>query len=86
MHEPDDAKNLSIEEELVLSVFKVRNVRDGYGLTYTTFRGELTDRPALDLRATLRALTEKGYVQVDPQLRDFYILTRKGCGHIGGSP
>jgi hypothetical protein len=77
---------LSFGEELVLQVFKLRRIRNGYGLFYDIFRIELKDHAALDLPAAVVSLLKKDYLQADPNIHAFYILTKKGFSYISQTP
>jgi hypothetical protein len=76
----------SLSEDLVLQVFKLRHIRDGFGLVYTVIQNELKDHPALDLPATIVSLLAKDYLRFDPNIPAFFILTKKGFNHISQTP
>lgn len=69
---------LSKDEETILSVYKLRRIRFGYGLTHSPFAHELCDRPDVDVRGGLDRMVGGGLLKVLPEVPDFYILTPEG--------
>jgi len=75
---------LSPAEEAVLSVYKVRRIHPGYGLTATTFRKELMYMPLPGIAEAITSLLGKGYMSTHPIIKDFYMLTKKGYSRLEG--
>jgi DNA-binding IclR family transcriptional regulator len=66
------------EHQAVLEVFERRRIRAGFGLTTATLAHELGGRPEEELRRTLDRMVQLGFLQVMPEVADYYLLTRDG--------
>jgi hypothetical protein len=76
---------LSPDETRVLSVYRLRGIRPGYGLTQSTFSKELHGRDGLDLPAVLESLQTKGMLATHPHIHQFFLLTARGYRRLNES-